>query len=216
MGPGADACSNAAALSEAIRAAGLNPDWVKEDLYAVISATLLMCIQSGGLLPLPNCFEVFGFDFLLDARGCVFLLEANADPSWALAMGADPEHSRSLLEGVVQLAGTGATEVVLISCSLGCSSTRSMAECHHVVVILFNSLLIITQDARRLGACRLLESPLYPTPDAALHSEVKLFLGEPLHFNFFFVERRLFKNNCRPGLVLDLNLLFLQLDVLCI
>lgn len=32
----------------------------------------------------PRCFEVFGFDWLVDANGRVLLLEANADPSLSM------------------------------------------------------------------------------------------------------------------------------------
>ncbi|CAK4233125.1 unnamed protein product [Aphanomyces euteiches] len=36
---------------------------------------------------LPNCYEIFGFDFLVDINGRVLLLEANPDPSLAMYNG---------------------------------------------------------------------------------------------------------------------------------
>ncbi|KAH9129915.1 hypothetical protein AeMF1_000078 [Aphanomyces euteiches] len=36
---------------------------------------------------LPNCYEIFGFDFLVDINGRVLLLEANPDPSLSMYNG---------------------------------------------------------------------------------------------------------------------------------
>lgn len=48
--------------------------------------------------PLPNCFELFGFDLLVDDVWHVWLLEANAEPDFAQTGG----RLKPLVQGVVQ------------------------------------------------------------------------------------------------------------------
>ena len=48
--------------------------------------------------PLPNAFELFGMDFLLDADWRVWFLEANAEPDFARTGGA----LRRVVDGVVE------------------------------------------------------------------------------------------------------------------
>jgi hypothetical protein len=43
-----------------------------------------LCSSRRHFFPLPNCYEVFGLDFCVDASGRVWLLEANPDPVLAL------------------------------------------------------------------------------------------------------------------------------------
>lgn len=56
---------------------------------------------------LPNCFELFGFDLLVDSRWHVWLLEANAEPDFAQTGGR--------LRGLVGGAVDGALQLVLDS-----------------------------------------------------------------------------------------------------
>jgi tubulin--tyrosine ligase len=56
-------------------------------------------------LPRPNCFELFGFDFLVDDQWGVWLLEANAEP--------DFRQTGTRLQGVVDRVLDGAVTLVL-------------------------------------------------------------------------------------------------------
>jgi len=53
---------------------------------------------------LPNAFEVFGVDFLVDAEGTAWLLEVNAFPDFKQTGEELKELIRGLWEGVVDLA----------------------------------------------------------------------------------------------------------------
>jgi len=44
---------------------------------------MLVCTQEA-IPNNPNAFEIFGFDVLLDDRGCVWVLEVNSSPSLSL------------------------------------------------------------------------------------------------------------------------------------
>lgn len=57
--------------------------------------------------PLPNAFEVFGLDFLVDAAGTTWLLEVNAFPDFAQTGGELRGVVQGLMEGVVAEAVGG-------------------------------------------------------------------------------------------------------------
>lgn len=61
--------------------------------------------QSTHFQPLPNAFEIFGVDWLIDAKGGVWLLEVNAFPDFA--------QGGSIGEGVVRGVWEGVVGVVL-------------------------------------------------------------------------------------------------------
>ncbi|TKA63735.1 hypothetical protein B0A55_11652 [Friedmanniomyces simplex] len=48
--------------------------------------------------PLPNCFEIFGLDFLVDGEGTAWLLEVNAFPDFAQT----GEELRGLVQGLIE------------------------------------------------------------------------------------------------------------------
>ena len=57
------------------------------------------------------CFELFGFDFLCDARGEPWLLEVNQDPSLATDTRAELDVKSAVLVDLLNLVGVGATDV---------------------------------------------------------------------------------------------------------
>ncbi|KAI5360704.1 Putative tubulin-tyrosine ligase/Tubulin polyglutamylase [Septoria linicola] len=54
--------------------------------------------------PLPNAFEIFGLDFLVDATGNAWLLEVNAFPDFAQTGHELQDIIKTLFEGVTQVA----------------------------------------------------------------------------------------------------------------
>ena len=54
--------------------------------------------------PLPNAFEIFGLDFMVDAEGTAWLLEVNAFPDFAQSGGELQDLVRGLFEEVVEVA----------------------------------------------------------------------------------------------------------------
>ena len=54
--------------------------------------------------PLPNAFELFGVDFMVDAEGIVWLLEVNAFPDFAQTGEELQGLVRGLFEGCVDVA----------------------------------------------------------------------------------------------------------------
>ena len=54
--------------------------------------------------PLPNAFELFGLDFLVDAEGTAFLLEVNAFPDFKQTGEELKDLVRGLFEEVVDVA----------------------------------------------------------------------------------------------------------------
>jgi len=61
------------------------------EAFAAVSAEL-------SFFPLPSAWELFGFDFMVDADWNVYLLEANADPD----VGASGEALKGLMAGLVE------------------------------------------------------------------------------------------------------------------
>ena len=57
-------------------------------------------------MPLPNCFELFGFDFLVDEAWGVWLLEANAEPDFV--------QTGSRLSGVIREMIGGVCDVAVV------------------------------------------------------------------------------------------------------
>ncbi|OBT79218.1 hypothetical protein VF21_01717 [Pseudogymnoascus sp. 05NY08] len=86
------------------------PDTWQEDVFAQI------CEVTGELFEgaartmgthfqaLPNAFEVFGVDFVVDKEGCVWLLEVNAFPDFGQTGEAHADVVEGLWEGVVDVA----------------------------------------------------------------------------------------------------------------
>ena len=54
--------------------------------------------------PLPNAFEIYGLDFLVDAKGTAWLLEINAFPDFAQTGKELDKLIQGLFEGVVDVA----------------------------------------------------------------------------------------------------------------
>lgn len=54
--------------------------------------------------PLPNAFEIFGVDFLVDAQGTAWFLEMNSFPDFAQTGGELSELVKGLMEQVVEVA----------------------------------------------------------------------------------------------------------------
>ncbi|KXT10233.1 hypothetical protein AC579_2962 [Pseudocercospora musae] len=54
--------------------------------------------------PLPNAFELFGLDFMVDAHGTAWLLEVNAFPDFAQTGGELQSLIKGLIDGVVSVA----------------------------------------------------------------------------------------------------------------
>ncbi|KAI0594147.1 hypothetical protein F4775DRAFT_606752 [Biscogniauxia sp. FL1348] len=83
--------------------AGESKDDMKEHIFAQVCAVTGELFEAAGrgtsmhFRPLPNAFEVFGLDFLVDARGTAWLLEVNAFPDFRQT-GDDPE-LRALVAG---------------------------------------------------------------------------------------------------------------------
>ena len=53
--------------------------------------------------PLPNCFELFGFDLLVDSSWHVWLLEANAEPDFAQTGARLKPLMAEAVQGALQL-----------------------------------------------------------------------------------------------------------------
>ncbi|KAM3421599.1 hypothetical protein BST61_g1986 [Cercospora zeina] len=87
----------------------LDENW-KDDVYKQI------CLVTGEIFeaaarsmavhfqPLPNAFEVFGLDFLVDAHGIAWLLEVNAFPDFAQTGSELQDLIGGLFEGVLDTA----------------------------------------------------------------------------------------------------------------
>lgn len=86
------------------------PDSQKEDIFSQIcDVTGQACEGAARAMPihfqpLPNAFEVFGLDFLVDEVGCAWLLEINAFPDFKQTGSDLNEIVRGFWEGVVRKA----------------------------------------------------------------------------------------------------------------
>ena len=83
-------------------------DWKSSAFTQIATATGELFLaaartQSTHFQPLPNAFEVFGVDWLLDATGHAWLLEVNAFPDFAQSGDEGEEVVRGLWEGVLGL-----------------------------------------------------------------------------------------------------------------
>lgn len=67
---------------------GLSSDW-KDTVFSQICTSTFQIFEAAArsmsihFQPLPNAFELFGLDFMIDAEGTAFLLEVNAFPDFA-------------------------------------------------------------------------------------------------------------------------------------
>lgn len=87
-------------------APNLAQDWKSSAFNQIATATGELFLaaartQSTHFQPLPNAFEVFGVDWLLDATGNAWLLEVNAFPDFAQSGEEGKEVVRGLWEGVL-------------------------------------------------------------------------------------------------------------------
>lgn len=86
-------------------------DWKTTTANSIALATSQLFLaaartQSTHFQPLPNCFEVFGLDWMLDATGQVWLLEVNAFPDFAQSgNGVEKGIVQGLWEGVLGVVG---------------------------------------------------------------------------------------------------------------
>ena len=84
-------------------------DW-REDVYSQIckitGELFRAAVQNNAIhfQPLPNAFELFGLDYLVDADGTAWLLEVNAFPDFKQTGEDLQEIVAGLFEEVVQLA----------------------------------------------------------------------------------------------------------------
>jgi len=69
-----------------------------QDAAALVGEAFAAVSSELAFMPLPNAFELFGFDLLIDAEWHVWLLEANAEPDFVQT----GETLRSVVEGVVE------------------------------------------------------------------------------------------------------------------
>lgn len=88
-----------------------NKTWKTTTANAIALATSELFLaaartQSTHFQPLPNSFEVFGLDWIVDSSGHVWLLEVNAFPDFAQSgVGVGKEVVRGLWEGVLGVVG---------------------------------------------------------------------------------------------------------------
>ena len=73
-------------------------DRVLQDSAALVSEAFAAVSAELAFMPLPNAFELFGMDLLVDSDWHVWLLEANAEPDFVQTGQA----LRSVIEGVVE------------------------------------------------------------------------------------------------------------------
>lgn len=84
-------------------------DW-RESVFAQICTSTSQLFEAAArsmsihFQPLPNAFELFGLDFMVDAAGTVWLMEVNAFPDFAQTGGELKELVGGLMEGVVDVA----------------------------------------------------------------------------------------------------------------
>ncbi|KAK5698083.1 hypothetical protein LTR97_007043 [Elasticomyces elasticus] len=83
-------------------------DWrrdVFDQICAITGETFEAAARTMGIhfQPLPNAFEIFGLDFLVDGAGGVWLLEVNAFPDFAQTGGELQRVVKGLMEGVVEV-----------------------------------------------------------------------------------------------------------------
>lgn len=77
---------------------------IKSQINAIVGNVMqALHEESSVFIPMPNCFEIFGFDFLVDESGQVYILEANAGPDLKNTGGRLDYVVASLLESVVEL-----------------------------------------------------------------------------------------------------------------
>ena len=85
------------------------PDW-REDVFEQICDATGQVFEAAArsmsihFQPLPNAFELFGLDFMVDANGTTWLMEVNAFPDFAQTGGELQDLVKGLMEDVVDLA----------------------------------------------------------------------------------------------------------------
>jgi len=84
-----------------LAAMGVDTEELLRSIDAVIVRTL-MCVKNK-IGPQPNCFEVFGFDVMLDSKLKPWVIEANASPSMNLNHAVDREVKPQMLADTLML-----------------------------------------------------------------------------------------------------------------
>ena len=85
------------------------PDW-REDVFKQICDATGQVFEAAArsmsihFQPLPNAFELFGLDFMVDAEGTTWLMEVNAFPDFAQTGGELQDLVKGLMEDVVDVA----------------------------------------------------------------------------------------------------------------
>ncbi|OQR96408.1 hypothetical protein ACHHYP_15837 [Achlya hypogyna] len=72
--------------------ATLDTPAIRDHIHSIVGRVFAnLCRQPNRrhFFSLPNCYELFGFDFVIDASGRVLLLEVNPDPSLGMYHGDD-------------------------------------------------------------------------------------------------------------------------------
>ncbi|OQR92907.1 tubulin-tyrosine ligase family [Achlya hypogyna] len=105
------------ALQAHFRQEGLNPSKIHDDIAAVIIKTLL-CVESAIVAQSSkqirangSCFELYGFDVLLDASLRPWLLEVNVFPSMSSSSPMDKRIKTTLVCDTFQLVGLPACNI---------------------------------------------------------------------------------------------------------
>lgn len=89
---------------------GMSSDDWKEDVYRQICSMTGEVFEAAArsmsihFQPLPNCFEIYGLDFMVDTKGAAWLLEVNAFPDFAQTGAELQDIISGLFENVVKVA----------------------------------------------------------------------------------------------------------------
>ena len=89
---------------------GMNYDKIFEDIKEVLIKTIIsvespLVTHSGSLKYKSNCFEIYGFDILIDANFKPWLLEVNVSPSLSSSSPMDKYIKTLLLSDSFYLTG---------------------------------------------------------------------------------------------------------------
>eukprot|EP00818_Percolomonas_sp_WS_P007205 CAMPEP_0117451362 /NCGR_PEP_ID=MMETSP0759-20121206/8966_1 /TAXON_ID=63605 /ORGANISM="Percolomonas cosmopolitus, Strain WS" /LENGTH=682 /DNA_ID=CAMNT_0005243955 /DNA_START=234 /DNA_END=2279 /DNA_ORIENTATION=+ len=100
-------------LNDHLRSEGHDPERIWQKIYNVINATLIsiqpqlartyQSCMAGGKFGEFHCFELLGFDVMLDEKMKPILLEVNHSPSWNTDTGLDDHVKRGLIRETMRL-----------------------------------------------------------------------------------------------------------------
>ncbi|KAF0683781.1 Aste57867_24165 [Aphanomyces stellatus] len=198
------------ALQAYFKTHGVDPDKIHADIALVISKTL-MCVESPIVASLnsfknvrqfDSCFELYGFDILLDATLRPWLLEVNVFPSMSSSSPMDKRIKSILVCDTFQLVGLPAVDMSQVHES----HTKSRKERTLGLTKKLSTSTIQNEDAS-LGArwTLALEGEtarqghfrrIFPTEDTADHLP---FFEKPRDGNLFYAKYiRNAKSNSKP------------------